>query len=227
VNAAELVPLAIASAFWPSLLAVAIVSLRAAHPGRLLGSFLAGGLLATMSVGLVVIYALKGTAMTTTSRSSFSVAVYFTVGALALLSAFVLQRGYGTSSSKHEQEEQQAADKGPGRIERMLDKGTRLAFVAGIILCVFPGFFPLIALKDIAQLDYSVAATVVVLFAFYVVMFTLIEVPLVGFLTAPARTTELTTSFNVWLDRNARRLAVYALAGVGVLSIVRGVVELF
>ena len=84
----------------------------------------------------------------------------------------------------------------------MLDKGTRLAFVAGIILCVFPGFFPLIALKDIAQLDYSVAATVVVLFAFYVVMFTLIEVPLVGFLTAPARTAELTTSFNVWLDRN-------------------------
>ena len=187
LRAAELLPLAIASAFWPSLLAVAVVSLRAAHPARLLGSFLAGGLLTTMSVGLIIIYALQGTTRTSSSRASFDAAVYLTVGVLALISAYVLQRGYGSSPSTPKQDQPQADKDEPGRIERMLDRGTPLAFVAGIILCVFPGFFPLIALKDIAQLDYSVAGTVVVLFAFYLVMFTLIEVPLVGFLTAPAQ----------------------------------------
>jgi len=42
---AELVPLAIASAFWPVLLVVVLVALRAPHPARLLASFLAAALL--------------------------------------------------------------------------------------------------------------------------------------------------------------------------------------
>ena len=179
-----------------------------------------------MSVGLIIIYALQGTTRTSSSRASFNAAVYITIGALALISAYVLQRGYGSSEAKQKRDAQKADTNEPGRIERMLDRGTPLAFVAGIILCVFPGVFPLIALKDISQLDYGVAATVGVLLAFYIIMFTLIEVPLVGFLVAPARTSVETTRFNDWLDRNARRLAVYALAGVGLLSIVRGIVEL-
>ena len=37
----------------------------------------------------------------------------------------------------------------------MLERGAPLAFVAGIVLNVFPGVFPLIALKDIAELDVN------------------------------------------------------------------------
>ena len=73
--AIELIPLAIASAFWPLLLAVVIISLRTAHPPRLLVSFLAGGLLTTMTVGLIIIYALEHSSLVSRSRSTTDPAV--------------------------------------------------------------------------------------------------------------------------------------------------------
>ena len=79
-----------------------------------------------------------------------------------------------------------------GRIEQMLERGAPLAFVAGIVLNLFPGFFPLIALKDIAELDEGFATTVALVLGFYVIMFALIEVPLVGYLVAPAWTAQAT-----------------------------------
>ena len=114
-----------------------------------------------------------------------------------------------------------------GRIEQMLERGAPLAFVAGIVLNLFPGFFPLIALKDIAELDEGFATTVALVLGFYVIMFALIEVPLVGYLVAPAWTAQATARFNVWPRENASRLAAGALAIVGLFLVVSGIVNIF
>jgi hypothetical protein len=218
---AELVPLAIASAFWPVLLVVVLVALRAPHPARLLASFLAAALLTTVTVGLVVIYALQDTALVTTSRDSFDPAVQIAVGSIAIVVALVLRRR--TASAPAEQ--------GPApestRIERMLDRGAPLAFVAGIVLNVFPGVLPFVALKNIAELDEGVATTIALLLGFYVIMFALIEVPLVGYLFAPAWTEQATRRFNAWLRANGSRLAVGALGIAGVFLVVSGIVNAF
>jgi len=218
---AELVPLAIASAFWPVLLVVVLVALRAPHPARLLASFLAAALLTTVTVGLVVIYALQDTALVTTSRDSFDPAVQIAVGSIAIVVALVLRRR--TSGAPAEQ--------GPApestRIERMLDRGAPLAFVAGIVLNVFPGVLPFVALKNIAELDEGVATTIALLLGFYVIMFALIEVPLVGYLFAPAWTEQATRRFNAWLRANGSRLAVGALGIAGVFLVVSGIVNAF
>jgi len=218
---AELVPLAIASAFWPVLLVVVLVALRAPHPARLLASFLAAALLTTVTVGLVVIYALQDTALVTTSRDSFDPAVQIAVGSIAPVVALVLRRR--TASAPAEQ--------GPApestRIERMLDRGAPLAFVAGIVLNVFPGVLPFVALKNIAELDEGVATTIALLLGFYVIMFALIEVPLVGYLFAPAWTEQATRRFNAWLRANGSRLAVGALGIAGVFLVVSGIVNAF
>ena len=219
----ELLVLAIASAFWPILLVVVIVSLRASHPVLLLVSFLAGGLLTTMVVGLVIIYALQGSSLTGGSQSSFDPAVEIVAGTLALLAAGVLWLRYGVLPEA-------PADTPPaeasGRLERMLDRGAPLAFAAGIVCNIFPGVFPLVALKDIAEMDIGFAETVVVLLAFYVIMFAFIEVPLVSYLVAPGWTKQATWRFNAWLDRNARRVGIVALAGVGAYLVVKGIVGL-
>jgi hypothetical protein len=218
---AELVPLAIASAFWPVLLVVVLVALRAPHPARLLASFLAAALLTTVTVGLVVIYALQDTALVTTSRDSFDPAVQIAVGSIAIVVALVLRRR--TASAPAEQ--------GPApestRIERMLDRGAPLAFVAGIVLNVFPGVLPFVALKNIAELDEGVATTIALLLGFYVIMFALIEVPLVGYLFAPAWTEQATRRFNAWLRANGSRLAVGALGIAGVFLVASGIVNAF
>jgi hypothetical protein len=98
-------------------------------------------------------------------------------------------------------------------------------FVTGIVLNLFPGLLPLIAMKDIGELNYATAATIAVIVGFYVVMFTPVEAPLVAFLVAPERTARAVDSFNVWLGRNARKLAWWALAVFGVFEVVRGILS--
>ena len=41
------------------------------------------------------------------------------------------------------------------------------------------------ALKDIAELDYAFAETLALVLGFYVIMFMLIEIPLIGYIVAP------------------------------------------
>ena len=219
----ELFLLAVASAFWPALLAVTLVSLRAAHPVRLLVSFLAGGLLTTMTVGLVVIYGLNGSVLLEGSRPTFDPVVEITVGALALFAAWLLRRRL---PAPVEEAEAEPVEEKKGRIERMLDRGAPLAFLAGIVLCVVPGVFPIAALKNIAEMGLGVAETVSVLLGFYLIMFAFIELPLVGYIAAPGLTARSTRRFNAWLDRNARRMGIVALAAVGLYLVVKGLFAL-
>jgi hypothetical protein len=211
---AEIFVLAVLSAFWPALVAVALVALRASHPPRLLASFLAGGLLTTISTGLVIIYALSS--VPSTERAPVDAAFYLAAGVFALLAAYVLRRRYGTAPRPPREHTE------PSRTERLLDRGAPLAFVAGILFNVFPGFLPFVALKDIAELDYSISATFLVLLGFYLIMFTLIEAPLITYLVSPERAVALTVGVNNWVDRNALRVTVYALTAIGIGLVVRG-----
>ena len=90
---------------------------------------------------------------------------------------------------------------------------------------VVPGIFPFVALKDIAELHYSTAATVVVVTAFYLVMFVLIEAPIAGYGIAPETTERLVTSFNAWLRTHLQRLAVWVLVIGGIYLLARGITE--
>ena len=213
----ELFLLALAAALWPLLLAVVVVALRLPHPARLLSAFLAGALLTTVVLGMVIVRALQDSRITTSSRSTASAAFDFTVAALLLLTAFILRRR-GRAEPK--------ARTGPSWSERALRRGPALAFVAGIVLDIVPGFVPFVALNEIAQLHYGFAASLGLVIAFYLVMFVLVEVPLVGYLVAPQRTAALATRFNEWLGLHFLRIAIAAADVTAALLIVRGAVKL-
>ncbi len=219
----DLIPLAVASAFWPILLAVVLISLRAPHPVRLMASFLVAGLLTTVTVGLSIIYLLQGASLTSGSDWWFGPGVEIAAGLLAVAAAFVLHARELRPAPAPAPSPTQS---GPGRLERMLAHGAPLAFVAGVVLNVVPGVVPLVGLKDIAELDETFAVTFGLVLGFYLIMFAFIEIPLVGYLAAPERTARGTASFNEWLDRNAHRLGTAALALIGVLLIVRGVLRI-
>jgi Sap, sulfolipid-1-addressing protein len=209
------------------LIAVVLIALRSPHPERLLASFYAGALLTTVTVGLLVVGALQKTSVVTgpSSRQTLDPALSITIGALALISAYMLrQRVIRQERGRDLHMRQEAKTTGPTRWEKMLGRGAPLAFVVGVLLDIFPGFFPFVALKNIAELDYGLGSTAALILGFYLVMFVIIELPLVGYLFMPRRTTEWATRFNRWLDRNGRSLAVYALAGVGGYLAVRGIV---
>lgn len=212
----EIFLLAVASMFWPVLLAVDVVAFRTDRPVHILGGFLAGGLIMTVTVGCAIVFLLDGTSLVTRSRHTTDATVSIILGAAALVAAYVIRRS----------DKRKTKPKAPGssRVERLGDHGAGLAFLTGIVLNIFPGPFPLIAMKDMAELNYSTAGTIAVVITFYLVMFIPVEAPLISFLVVPARTRDAVTSFNAWLGRNLRKTAWMTLAIFGAYEIIRGII---
>lgn len=211
----EIFLLAIGSMVWPVLLAVDVVAFRTDRPVRILGGFLTGGMVTTVAVACIIVFSLEDTDLVTRSRKTTDAAVAIVIGVVALVAAYLIRRSDMRPRAKRDSPTS-------GRVERLADHGAGLAFLTGIVFNIFPGPLPLIAMKDIAELDYTAAATVAVIIAFYLVMFIPVEAPLICFLVAPRRTAEAVTSFNAWLERNLRKLAWVALAAFGTFEIVRG-----
>ena len=216
---AEYVLLALASIFWPLLITIVVIVLRTEHPVKLLAAFLAGGLLATISVGLALVASFDGSGLLNKDRGTVDPAVNIVVGALAIVAALVVWRLDARPREPKPVKEKR------GKSERYLENA-RLAFVAGLLLNIIPGLFPVVALKNIAEGGYSATTEVVLVVVFYLVMFASVEIPLVSYLVAPEPTVRTVQRLNVWLDRNARRIATLVLAAIGLYLVVRGLFQL-
>jgi hypothetical protein len=219
----ELALLAVASAFWPILVVVDLVALRTPRPVPLLAWFLAGGLLTTISEGLVIVFVLEGTSLGS-SRPSVGGWGNVIGGCVAILAAYVLRAR--EARSRDQRPAAQGAVKKTSRTERMIEDGGLYAFAAGVILNVFPGVFPLIALRNISSLSYGNSAKILLIVGLYLCTFALIEIPLVGLLVAPARVEPWVRGLNSWLDRNGKRVGIDLLGIVGLALLARGIVQL-
>jgi hypothetical protein len=221
----ELLLLAIASMFWPTLIVIVVLALRLEHPVKILSWFLVGGLLTTVTVGIVLVFEVQGSSSISNSNSSLSPAVDISMGLLSLLVAYALDRR-GRRAPPSVERPPPPHPKKPSVAERAVGRGAGVAFAAGVVLNILPGTFPIVALKDIAQLDASNSAKVAAIIIFYVIMFTFVEVPIVAYRFAPERTTAVMDDTDSWIGRNKRQIAVYVIAGVGLYLIVRGLLQL-
>jgi hypothetical protein len=221
----ELLLLAIASMFWPTLIVIVVLALRLEHPVKILSWFLFGGLLTTVTVGIVLVLEVQGSSSISNSNSSVSPAVEISMGLLSLLVAYALDRK-GRRAPPSLERPPPPGPKKHSIAERAVGRGAGVAFAAGVVLNIVPGTFPIVALKDIAELDATDSAKVAAIIIFYVIMFTFVEVPIVAYRFAPERTTAAMDETHSWIGRNKRRIAVYVIAGVGVYLIVRGLIHL-
>jgi hypothetical protein len=219
-NWLEIVLLAVASMFWPTLITIVVLALRVPQPVRILAWFLFGGLLTTITIGLVLVFALQDSSFVSGSSHSANPVLNIAGGLLALAGALYLSRRKPTHTEPAQKQEKQS-----GLTQRAVERGGLVAFIAGVVLDVVPGAFPFVALKDIAQLDIGDAGKVASVVAFYVIMFAFAEVPIVAYLFTPERTTARVNDFNAWLGRNSTRVAVSVLVIVGIYLTVRGVAQ--
>jgi hypothetical protein len=212
----ELLLLAIAGAFYPTLLAVVIIFLGRPHPKRLLAFFLAGALIASISIGIAAVDLLDAADIGSSSRNTFSAAVYIPLGVLSMLVGAHFLR----TPPKPKQPKK---DKGPSMTQRVLTKDKAwLVFVLGIVLNM-PGVWYIIALKDIALDDYGEAAEIALIIAFNLIMFAFIEIPLLGYLFAPEWSRKQVDRFNSWLHRHGRHLGGWIGVVIGLYLIARGI----
>jgi hypothetical protein len=218
---ASIIPLALAAALYPTLLAGVIVLLARDEPVRMLAAFLAGGVLISLASGLVIVFALGG-AVSTNSQNSASPTIDIVAGVLSLGLAAVLhqrmrerERGVVRTSKKKKD--------GPSWTQRTLGEGSAwAAFGAGLLLNL-PGIWYLDALKDISQGNPGTATAVVEVVVFIVIMFVLAEFPLIGYVVAPEATQVRVTGFQTWMSRNAMTVATWAAALIGAYLTVKGI----
>jgi hypothetical protein len=108
----------------------------------------------------------------------------------------------------------------------MLGKGDpRITFVVGAILS-FPGVSYLDALDHIHKLDPGTAGTIALVVGFCLFQQLFLELPLVGYVFAPAKTQDRVDRFKAWIARSGRSAAVIALLVIGAWLTIRGLINL-
>jgi Sap-like sulfolipid-1-addressing protein len=221
----EIFLLSMLAAFNPTLLGATTLMLLLENPKLLMFGYLLGAMLTSITLGMVIVFAIPSAGAVGTTQHSVSPSVDIALGGLALIIAFVLGTGRDHRLSERRHRRAEHKDQ-PPRWQRQLSKGSaRVTFVMGALLTL-PGASYVAGLARIKHLDEPAAVKVLLVLAFNLIMLALIEIPLVCFVLAPSWTPGAIDRAKAWIGRNARRIAVRGLTVIGVLLVLKGVLGL-
>jgi len=222
----EVFLLSLTSAANPTLIAVTTLMLLLPHPKQLMFGYLCGALLTSITLGLVIVFALSTSSTAKTTQHTLSPVADLALGVLALVLAFVLGGGRNESIGGRVAGRRAKKDKKPPRWQAALQKGSpRITFLLGAALTL-PGASYLLGLHQIHKLDYGTTATVLIVLGFNIIMLALLEVPLIGFVFAPEWTPREIEKLKAGIARHWHRTVFIGLLVVGGLLILKGVIGL-
>ncbi len=224
----QLLLLALDAALYPTLLAAVVILLNQPRRLALMSAYLAGGLIISIGVGLLVVFGLEGAVHG--SHSAVSWTVDLAVGGLALLLAVALatradarfaERRKGSSAGAVDPN----AHKGEPVMQRILAReSTPLVFIAALVMNL-PSAAYLVAMKDIAAAHHATGATILLVVGFNLIMFMLIELPLIGLIVMPQGSEKAVLTLNGWLSENGRRIAIVLCVVLGAFLLIRGITD--
>jgi hypothetical protein len=223
----DVILLSLTASLNPTLVAATTVMLLLDRPVRLMGGYLLGAYLTSITLGLIIVFSLSDSSTANTTENTVSPAVDIGLGAIFLSIAFVFYTG--RVERMRERRAAKKAAKGtpePPRWQRELSKGSpRVTFLVGAALTL-PGASYLAGLASIHKLHYSTPETVLLVIGFNLVMLWLLEVPFLSFLLAPEKTPQAVARAKAWVSRHAHMFAVRGFAAVGALLVVKGLIGL-
>lgn len=213
----------------PTLLAAVTLMLLLPNPKRLMLGYLLGAYTTSISVGLVIVFALHDS-NSVGGKHTIGPIEDIVVGSLLLLVAFVLgtDRDQGLRERRARRKSAKLAKSGGEEQQplpiRLLGRGSpRISFVVGLLLS-FPGVSYLVGLGRIDGLDAAAVPTALLVVGFCLIQQMFLEVPLIGYALAPERTQRGVDGFRAWLSRNGRQAGIIVAAVIGALAIVHGVI---
>ena len=172
-----------------------LIVLTRPHPVRLLAAFLIGGMVTSITVGFVLLGVIDGTNLVEgdTGRSiGPGIDIVVGLASLALAYAVATGRELPFAERRAARKERRAAEKAGEEpkdpwTKRILGRDSLwLAFALGVVLDL-PSVWYLAALKDIAEANHGVPTELLLILTFNLIMFALIEIPLVCYLFAPGK----------------------------------------
>lgn len=221
--------LAFLAALYPTLLAATTVMLLLPHPKRLLLGYLCGAAMTSITLGLVIVFALRHAGVTKTTQTTLGPGEDIALGCLALAIALVLHSGRDRRLVERRRERKAAKGKdeaGPPRWQQALGRGSaRTTFVVGALLTL-PGATYITALYRISDENLADPVTVLVVVAFNVIMLMLLEVPLLAYTFAPEWTPKAIERFKHKLSERGRAWGVGVATTIGLLMVARGLIAL-
>ena len=226
--------LSLLAMFNPSLLAAVTVMMLLPNPKRLMAGYLLGAYTTSIALGLVIVFSLHGSSSESTSKHTVGPLEDLVVGSLLAALAFVLATGRDRPFQERRREKKDAklkAREEAGKPTeslplRMLGKGNpKVTFVVGAVLS-FPGVSYLDALDHIHKLNPGTVPTVLLVVGFCLMQQILLEIPLLGYVFAPAGTRDTVTRFRDWMGRKGRSVAVIGAAALAAWLLIRGLITL-
>lgn len=221
--------LAFLAAFYPTLLAATTVMLILPHPRRLLVGYLLGAAMTSITLGLVIVFALKDSGLLETGKVTLGPGEDIALGCIALTIGFVLGTGRDRPVAERRRARKEAKGKvkeGPPRWQRELGRGSaRVTFVVGALLTL-PGATYIAALSRIADEEIGIPLTVLSVLAFNLIMLMLLELPLLSYTFAPEWTPRAIERAKAKLRLRGRVWATRAALVFGSLMVLRGVLTL-
>jgi Sap, sulfolipid-1-addressing protein len=221
--------LAFLAALYPTLLAATTVMLMLPHPKRLLLGYLLGAAMTSITLGLLIVFALKDSGLLNTGKVTLGPGEDILLGLLALTIGFVLGTGRDRPVAQRRRARKAAKGKvreGPPRWQRELGRGSaRVTFAVGAVLTL-PGATYIAALSRIADEKLGVPLTVLSVLAFNLIMLMLLELPLLSYAIAPEWTPRAIEAAKAKLRLRGRVWATRAALVFGGLMVLRGVLTL-
>jgi hypothetical protein len=208
-------------------LAGVILILSSPNPLRMLIAFLAGGMAISVAAGYAIVKALESSGAVSKSNSSNKPIVDIVVGALSLLLAWGVWSGHIKRGVGQRKRAKLDTEKhGSSLTSRALGRGSvTMAFIAGLVLSL-PGVWYLDALTGIAKTKSSNTSALPQILVFNLIMFALVEIPIIAYLVNPQRAGKLARNLSDRVHTRSRTIVIVLATAVGVWLLTTGIVDL-
>jgi hypothetical protein len=223
----EVFAIAVVAALDAGLLAAAVVMLGRPRPARQLGAYLIGGMGFSIGFGLLVVLGLHGSDVLSGLSKSTRGSIEVAVGALLIVVAIMVWAGRVVQWHPRRTRKRDTDDlRRPSLHDRALGNDSLwIAWAVGAAYSV-PGAYYLAGLALLAKLNASATTNVLVILGFNVIMFALIELPLIGLVVAPDRARSVTEKLHTWMTAHRRILIVIVTGAIGAYLLISGVSDL-
>lgn len=226
MSALDLIILALAAAVYPTLLAGVILILSRPSPLRMLVAFLAGGMTISVAAGYAIVSALESSEVVSKSNSSNKPIVDIVVGSVSLLVGWGIWSGNIRRMRRKRTRSEAEGKHRSSLTSRALARGSiTMAFIAGLVLNL-PGVWYLDALAGIAKAKPSHAAALSQILVFNLIMFALVEIPVVAYLVNPNRAGAFATNLSDWVHTHSKTIVSVLATAVGLWLLTKGIADL-
>jgi hypothetical protein len=207
--------LALLAALSPTALLVAAVYLGSARPRLVTAFYLAGAVVMSLLMGVVILEVLRGVNLQSPAERTPRYGLRLVLGILLLAAIIVVAR--------RKPRPPDPAKAHQGFVSKMVaDPAPRSAFLVGILVFA-PGVSFLAAVQVIATARASFDLTLIALIIVVVINVLLVWLPIVLHLVAPTATTRYLTAFNGWLRAHGKVVLIGVLAAVGGIMVINGI----